>query len=255
MKYPIAVRRFLKGSADTMAGAARPCATSEPAMIATIARGSSDHAAAFLKYAIELTAGVPVASIGPSIMSIYGTRAETGTMLRQSPYRSRARAPTSSPWLHSARRSGALCFAITNTIGFAAGRSVRFHHRSQCRHRNVGGGDQDLRRRPLWPGWRCSRPGPGIATWLPRSLRCRMCWPGRWRRDWAPLITALDGHQSLYVLGRGPSTGHRQRGRAQVQGNLRHPRGGLQRRRSAAWSGADRRVRVSGAGACRARCG
>ena len=32
----------------------------------------ADHAAAFLKYAIELVAGVPVASIGPSIMSIYG---------------------------------------------------------------------------------------------------------------------------------------------------------------------------------------
>ena len=41
-------------------------------MVATIARGSSDHAASFLKYAIELTAGVPVASIGPSIISIYG---------------------------------------------------------------------------------------------------------------------------------------------------------------------------------------
>ena len=41
-------------------------------MVATIARGSSDHATAFLKYAIELTAGLPVASIGPSIVSIYG---------------------------------------------------------------------------------------------------------------------------------------------------------------------------------------
>ncbi len=30
----------------------------QPVMVATIARGSSDHAAAFLKYAIELTAGV-----------------------------------------------------------------------------------------------------------------------------------------------------------------------------------------------------
>jgi glucosamine--fructose-6-phosphate aminotransferase (isomerizing) len=42
-----------------------------PTSIVTIARGSSDHAATCLKYAIELVAGLPVASIGPSIASIY----------------------------------------------------------------------------------------------------------------------------------------------------------------------------------------
>ena len=37
----------------------------DPRFVTTVARGSSDHAAAFLKYAIELTAGVPVASRRP----------------------------------------------------------------------------------------------------------------------------------------------------------------------------------------------
>ena len=46
----------------------------DPRFVDTVARGSSDHAAAFLKYAVELTAGVPVASLGPSIASIYGAR-------------------------------------------------------------------------------------------------------------------------------------------------------------------------------------
>ena len=38
----------------------------------TVARGSSDHAATYLKYAVELTAGIPVASVGPSVASVYG---------------------------------------------------------------------------------------------------------------------------------------------------------------------------------------
>jgi glucosamine--fructose-6-phosphate aminotransferase (isomerizing) len=43
-----------------------------PAVVVTCARGSSDHAATYGKYILETTAGHPVASIGPSIASIYG---------------------------------------------------------------------------------------------------------------------------------------------------------------------------------------
>lgn len=40
----------------------------------TCARGSSDHAAHYLKYLAELRLGLPVCSMGPSIASLYGTR-------------------------------------------------------------------------------------------------------------------------------------------------------------------------------------
>jgi glucosamine--fructose-6-phosphate aminotransferase (isomerizing) len=46
--------------------------TLNPHVVTTIARGSSDHACSYLKYAIELLLGVPVASAGPSISSVYG---------------------------------------------------------------------------------------------------------------------------------------------------------------------------------------
>ena len=71
-EIPEAVSRFLDGSAAALAEGGKALRAADPAMIVTIARGSSDHAAAFLKYAIELTAGIPVASVGPSIVSIYG---------------------------------------------------------------------------------------------------------------------------------------------------------------------------------------
>lgn len=38
----------------------------------TVARGSSDHAATYFKYLVETAFGIPVASVGPSIASVYG---------------------------------------------------------------------------------------------------------------------------------------------------------------------------------------
>src|SRR6187402_171331 len=73
-EIPEAVARFLEGSRDALVAGGAALRGRDPATIVTVARGSSDHAAAFLKYAIELTAGIPVASIGPSIVSIYGRR-------------------------------------------------------------------------------------------------------------------------------------------------------------------------------------
>jgi len=42
-----------------------------PPVIATVGRGSSDHAALYLKYLGELLLGLPCASIGPSVASVY----------------------------------------------------------------------------------------------------------------------------------------------------------------------------------------
>ena len=70
-EIPEAVSRFLEASRPVLAEAGAALRAKSPVMVATIARGSSDHAATFLKYAIELTARIPVASLGPSVMSIY----------------------------------------------------------------------------------------------------------------------------------------------------------------------------------------
>jgi glucosamine--fructose-6-phosphate aminotransferase (isomerizing) len=43
-----------------------------PPALVTVARGSSDHAAAYLAYAAQITLKIPVASVGPSLASIFG---------------------------------------------------------------------------------------------------------------------------------------------------------------------------------------
>src|SRR5262245_52492104 len=44
----------------------------KPRLVATCARGSSDHAATFAKYLIETRVGAPTASLAPSVASLYG---------------------------------------------------------------------------------------------------------------------------------------------------------------------------------------
>lgn len=70
-EIPQVAARFLDLSAPAVAQAAAAMRAVDPGLIVTVARGSSDHAATYLKYAVELLAGVPVASVGPSIASVY----------------------------------------------------------------------------------------------------------------------------------------------------------------------------------------
>ena len=69
---PEAFRRLLDLSGDAMRAAGARLRRLQPPAVATIARGSSDHAATYLKYATEIMAGIPVASLGPSVVSVYG---------------------------------------------------------------------------------------------------------------------------------------------------------------------------------------
>lgn len=71
---PDVVARMLESDASTFAAIAKLFRDKQPAVITTAARGSSDHAATFFKYLTEITTGIPVASIGPSIASIYGSK-------------------------------------------------------------------------------------------------------------------------------------------------------------------------------------
>lgn len=56
---------------DRLRELARRLHAHPPTMIVTCARGSSDHAATYGKYLIETTSGRVVASVGPSVTSLY----------------------------------------------------------------------------------------------------------------------------------------------------------------------------------------
>ena len=65
-EIPQAAARLLEAAGGALDAAGTALREADPAFLVTIARGSSDHAALFLKYAIELTTGRPVAARGPA---------------------------------------------------------------------------------------------------------------------------------------------------------------------------------------------
>jgi Predicted phosphosugar isomerases len=201
-QIPEVVARFLDGSASLLDAAAAQLRALDPALVVTVARGSSDHASTYLKYAFELTMGIPVASVGPSIASIYGRDLKLGKAAAIAISQS-GKSPDIVGMAQSARRSGATTIAITNTatsplaeasdftIDLRAGTEKSVAATKTFVTSVVAG----LALLARWSG------DAGIAravAALPDSLAAAVAC------DWSEMIGALDGHNALYVLGRGP---------------------------------------------------
>jgi glucosamine--fructose-6-phosphate aminotransferase (isomerizing) len=202
-EIPAATARLLATSGDRLAEAGASLRELQPVMVATIARGSSDHAAAFLKYAIELVAGVPVADIGPSVMSIYGRELHLDGCAAISISQS-GKSPDIVAMAQSARRNGARTIALTNTTASPLATSADISiDLSAGPEKSVAATKSFVSSVVAGLGilghW--SRDDALLASLqqLPeiftQAIAC----------DWSPLTAALEGHQSLYVLGRGPA--------------------------------------------------
>lgn len=201
-QIPQVVAGFLEASAATLDDAAARLRSLDPALVVTVARGSSDHASTYLKYAIELTLGVPVASVGPSIASIYGRDLKLGKAAAIAISQS-GKSPDIVGMAQSARRSGATTIAITNTAGSpladASDFTIDLHagvEKSVAATKtfvtSVVAGLALLAR---WSGdSEIARAVDALPESLARAVAC----------DWSDMIGALDGHDALYVLGRGP---------------------------------------------------
>ena len=87
-----------------------------PALVATIARGSSDNAAAFAAYLVGLRLGLPAASLPPSLASIYGAPLRLERSLALVVSQSGA-SPDLCIAARKARASGALTLAVVNQPG------------------------------------------------------------------------------------------------------------------------------------------
>lgn len=112
-EIPQAAARHLELARTATLTAAADLAALDPGLVVTVARGSSDHAAGYLKYAIELLAGIPVASVGPSIASVYGRalrmKGAACIGISQS-----GQSPDIVAMMRAARDGGARAVAITN---------------------------------------------------------------------------------------------------------------------------------------------
>jgi len=115
-EIPEAVARLLERSEGDLARAGKALRERDPAFLVTIARGSSDHAATYIKYAIELTTGRPVASLGPSLASIYHAPMKLAGSAAITVSQS-GKSPDIVAMAEAAAEAGALTLALTNTAG------------------------------------------------------------------------------------------------------------------------------------------
>lgn len=200
---PDVTARFLDASRDTLANAGARLREKNPPFLASIARGSSDHVTAYLKYATELTAGIPVASLGPSVASIYGITLKLESAATLSISQS-GKSPDIVSMTKAARESGALTLAITNEINsdlaYASDLAIDIlagQERSVAATKTfVSSAVAGL---AMIGHWTQNKELLAAIDELPKALAAAI------RCDWSPFGAAMKGENSLFVLGRGPS--------------------------------------------------
>lgn len=201
-EIPAATARFLEQSAPEVRAAAAALRHRDPALVVTVARGSSDHAATYLKYAVELLAGVPVASLGPSIASIYRRPLRLAGAacigISQS-----GKSPDIVAMMESARAGQALTIAITNfadspmavasdhTLPLQAG----VEHSVAATKTFISSVVAGL---ALLAEWQKDATLRAAVAGLPVAFDAAR------RQDWTALAERLEMAPQAYVLGRGP---------------------------------------------------
>ncbi len=110
-----ALARQLAANAEATKRYAALLRERDPRLVATIARGSSDHCALYLKYLFEILLGVPCASIGPSIASLYNARLKLDGSLALAISQS-GRSPDIVAMQDAAKSGGAMTLALVNDV-------------------------------------------------------------------------------------------------------------------------------------------
>lgn len=200
-EIPDAVDRLLSRCENDIAAVADAARALDPVFIMTVARGSSDHVCTYLKYASEILLGVPVASVGPSVASIYDSRLKLQQGLCLSVSQS-GKSPDIVSMARNAGRDGAMTLALTNdaesplaeasahTINIQAGPELSVAATKTFVTSAVAG---------LWllAEWDRNQALIAAIRALPQQLEAAT------RIDWPEVREAIGARSSLFTLGRG----------------------------------------------------
>ncbi|WP_187429744.1 Glutamine--fructose-6-phosphate aminotransferase [isomerizing] [Roseobacter fucihabitans] len=204
LEIPVAVDRLLHHGADEIGRAADAIRARSPAYMVSVARGSSDHVATYLKYVSELLTGTPIASIGPSIASIYKRKLNLEGSVCLSVSQS-GKSPDIVEMARMARSGGALSIAMTNhsdsplaqvadhTLNLHAGPEISVAATKTFVNSAVAG---------IWllAEWAEDDALRAAIHELPQKLESAV------HTDWPEARAALEGRNSIFCLGRGPAS-------------------------------------------------
>jgi glucosamine--fructose-6-phosphate aminotransferase (isomerizing) len=112
-QQPAVIERTIKRESKKIESFAARLKANRPHLIVLVARGSSDNAALFGRYLIEMTTGIPVSLAAPSIHSLYKTKLDLRDALVIGISQS-GEGDDINLTLENARACGATTLAITN---------------------------------------------------------------------------------------------------------------------------------------------
>lgn len=196
-----AVARQLSQNTERLAELGARLRSLDPPLVATIARGSSDCCALYLKYLVEIVSGVPCASIGPSIATLYRTpmRLEGGVSVAIS---QSGRSPDIVEMQRYARRGAALAVALVNDVASPLAQEAEVllplragTERSVAATKSMVAGL--VAGASLVAAWREDRQLADALTGLPDVLR------GQGTPPPTAMLDRLANARSAFVLGRG----------------------------------------------------
>ena len=203
LEAPEAVARFLERNATSLRELGHRLQTMNPPVVITSARGSSDHAASYLKYLVEIALGVPCASVGASVASVYGAALKVPNGLAVTISQS-GKSPDIVALQAAAGLSGALTLALVNNADSPAGDNA-----DVCMPLHAGPEKSVAATKSfivslvaaasIVAAWKGDDGLRDAIQHLPDQLEkaCTLEWPG--------FVEQASQAESLYVLGRGPS--------------------------------------------------
>jgi glucosamine--fructose-6-phosphate aminotransferase (isomerizing) len=200
---PDATARLLEREGAAIRALGAKLAQRGPAVVVTCARGSSDNAAGYFKYLLEIGAGIPVASMGPSVASIYGARLRLPGAVLVTVSQS-GRSPDLVALQQAAREAGALTVALVNaTDGPVAQQADTVIPLHAGPEQSVAATKSFIASlvaaAALVGAWTGDVALSTALENLPAALEKSLA------ADWSAALPLLAGAQSLYVLGRGPA--------------------------------------------------
>lgn len=196
--------RQLSENAGLMEALGRRLRETDPPVVVTCARGSSDHAATFAKHLIETRALTPVASHAPSVSSIYATpwRKLHGALflaISQS-----GRSPDLVVSAEAARAAGALVVTLVNAADSPLAEAsdvvvplLAGPERSVAATKSYIG--SLLAVLQLVAAWTEAEDLAEAAAAAPAALT------QAWGCDWSAMAEVLANARGAFVIGRGPS--------------------------------------------------
>ena len=112
-EQPVALERTLRGGLRAASQLTTALATRRPKLILIAARGTSDNAAQFARYLLEITTGIPVSLAAPSLFTLYDAKLDLRDALIVAISQSGESTDTNLV-LERGREQGAMTVGITN---------------------------------------------------------------------------------------------------------------------------------------------